>query len=85
MKLLKEIFGYVLGGILFVGLMPTVMWLLSGRPDLLPIGTVQLVVSVAIMIVGLTMSIWSIVYMRCKATATRWMLSGMRLHHAHAI
>ena len=66
MKLLKEIFGYVLGGILFVGLMPTVMWLLSGRPDLLPIGTVQLVVSVAIMIVGLTMSIWSIVYMRCK-------------------
>ena len=66
MKLLKEIFGYVLGGILFVGLMPAVMWLLSGRPDLLPIGAAQLAVSVVIMIVGLVMSVWSIVYMRHK-------------------
>ena len=29
MKLLREIIGYVLGGVLFVALMPTVMWLAS--------------------------------------------------------
>lgn len=66
MKLLKELFGYVLGGILFVALMPTVMWLFSGQPALLPIGTVQLIISNILMVAGLVMSIWSIVHMRCK-------------------
>ncbi len=66
MKLLKELFGYVLGGILFVALMPTVMWFFSGQPALLPIGAVQLTVSAVLMISGLAMSIWSIVYMRRK-------------------
>ena len=37
MKLLREIVGYVLGGVLFVGLILTLMWLASGMPDLLPI------------------------------------------------
>ena len=37
MKLLREIVGYVLGGVLFVGLIPTLMWLASGMPYLLPI------------------------------------------------
>ena len=34
MKLLREILGYVLGGVLFVGLMPAVMWLATGMPAL---------------------------------------------------
>ena len=34
MKLLREILGYLLGGVLFVALMPTLMWLASGRPAL---------------------------------------------------
>ena len=38
MKLLREIIGYVLGGVLFVALMPTVMWLASGMPKLEHIG-----------------------------------------------
>ena len=66
MKLLKELFGYVLGGILFVALMPTVMWLFSERPALLPVGTMQLIISAILMVAGLAMSIWSIVYMRRK-------------------
>ena len=41
MKLLREIIGYVLGGVLFVALMPTVMWLASGMPELEHIGAVR--------------------------------------------
>jgi hypothetical protein len=35
MKLLRDIIGYLLGLVLFVGLMPTLMWLASGRPAFL--------------------------------------------------
>ena len=66
MKTLKEIFGYLLGGVLFVGLIPSVMWLLSGRPTLWPIGMSQFAVSVIVMVLGLATSIWSIIYMRHK-------------------
>ena len=41
MKLLREIIGYVLGGVLFVALMPTVMWLASGMPELEHIGAAR--------------------------------------------
>ena len=30
MKRIRDIFGYLLGGVLFVGLMPAIMWLVSG-------------------------------------------------------
>ena len=32
MKRIRDIFGYLLGGVLFVGLMPAIMWLVSGQP-----------------------------------------------------
>ena len=32
MKLLRDLFGYLLGLLLFVGLMPALMWLASGMP-----------------------------------------------------
>ncbi len=32
MKQLRDIIGYLLGLVLFVGLMPALMWLISGRP-----------------------------------------------------
>ncbi len=41
MKLLREILGYVLGGVLFVGLMPAVMWLATGMPALEHIGALR--------------------------------------------
>ena len=66
MKTLKEIFGYVLGGILFVALIPTIMWFASGRPEIIPTSTVRLIVGIVIAVTGLCTSVWSIVYMRRK-------------------
>lgn len=66
MKTLKEIFGYLLGGILFVGLIPSIMWVASGRPDLFPTDMLRLVVGAILAIDGLAISIWSIVYMRLR-------------------
>lgn len=66
MKTLKEIFGYVLGGVLFVALIPSVMWFASGRPEVFPIETVRLTIGAVLAVAGLFTSIWSIVYMRCK-------------------
>jgi protein-S-isoprenylcysteine O-methyltransferase Ste14 len=66
MKILKELFGYLLGGVLFVGLIPFIMWLASGAPELLPIGILRLIVGIILATAGLATSVWSIVYMRCK-------------------
>ena len=66
MKTLKEIFGYVLGGILFVGLIPSIMWLVSGKPTFFPSDIWRIVVGALLVVVGLATSVWSIVYMRCK-------------------
>jgi protein-S-isoprenylcysteine O-methyltransferase Ste14 len=66
MKLLREIFGYLLGGVVFVGAMPAVMWLLSGRPPIEHIGALSASITGLLMIGGLAMSIWAIVYMRRK-------------------
>ncbi|MBQ2508989.1 MAG: isoprenylcysteine carboxylmethyltransferase family protein, partial [Bacteroidales bacterium] len=62
--ILKEIAGYLLGGLLFVGLMPMVMWLVSGMPALHHIGALRASVTGLLMIGGLSLSIWTIVYMR---------------------
>ena len=66
MKAMKNIFGYVLGGLMFVVIVPAVMWLASLMPDVY-IGSVwRIVVSVVLAVVGLSLSVWSIVYMRRK-------------------
>jgi len=64
MKRLREIAGYVLGGLLFVGLMPTVMWLASGMPQLEHIGAPRASLTGLLMLGGLALSIWTIVYMK---------------------
>lgn len=66
MKTFKEFFGYLLGGILFVGLIPSIMWIASGRPELFPAETLRLVIGAILAIDGLAISVWSIVYMRYK-------------------
>jgi len=66
MKIAREIFGYTLGGILFVGLLPFLMWLASGKPDVWPISIIQLVISAILIVLGLVLSVWTIVYMRHK-------------------
>ena len=64
MKLLREIIGYVLGGVLFVALMPTVMWLASGMPELEHIGAVRASLTGVLILGGLSLSVWTIVYMK---------------------
>ena len=66
MKTLKEIAGYVLGFVLFVCLIPSVMWLLSGMPSLVTADIWRIIVASILVLVGLSLSIWSIVYMRRK-------------------
>ena len=64
-KILREIAGYVLGLLVFVGLMPTLMWLASGRPSIVAVAPVWLiVVGLAMMLSGLALSLWSIIHMR---------------------
>ena len=64
MKILREILGYVLGGVLFVGLMPAVMWLATGMPALEHIGALRASVTGVLMIGGLSLSVWTIIYMK---------------------
>ena len=64
MKTLREILGYVLGGVLFVGLMPAVMWLATGMPVLEHIGALRASITGVLMIGGLSLSVWTIVYMK---------------------
>ena len=64
MKHFREILGYVLGGALFVGLMPTVMWVASGMPPSVHIGALRASITGGLMLGGLTLSVWTIVYMK---------------------
>ncbi len=66
MKKLREIAGYVLGGLMFVLLIPTVMWLASGRPDFWGIPVWRIVIAAVLAVFGIALSVWSIVYMRHK-------------------
>lgn len=66
MRILREIAGYTLGGVVFVGGMPMLMWLVSGCPRLWPVTIAQAIIASLLIIIGLAMSIWAIVYMRHK-------------------
>ena len=66
MRKLKEIFGYALGGLLFVLLIPTLMWWVSGKPDLLAFPLPWIIPALMLALLGLSLSVWSIVYMRHK-------------------
>ena len=63
MNKLKETFGYALGFVLFVVLIPVIMWLCSGRPAT-DVNTAQLLITFILAVAGLVLSIWAIVYMR---------------------
>ena len=65
-KIIKEIFGYALGGLLFVLLIPTLMWWVSGMPKLCAVPVWRFVVVLMLAVLGLSLSVWSIVYMRHK-------------------
>ena len=64
MKLLREIFGYLLGGLLFVAAIPSLMWIASQKPDVWPVNFVRACFAGLLMLGGLALSIWTIVYMK---------------------
>ena len=64
MKFIREIAGYLLGLLLFVALIPVLMWLASGRVPIWPDNTARSIIGIALMIGGLSLSIWTIIYMR---------------------
>ena len=62
MKRFRDFIGYLLGGFLFVMLIPTIMWLASGMPALWPVDTWRSIVASVVMLVGLVLSIWPDAY-----------------------
>ena len=66
MRKIRELLGYALGGLMFVLLIPTLMWLASGRPDLFVVSVWRMVIAIVLTVLGLSLSVWSIVYMRRK-------------------
>lgn len=67
MKKFRDIAGYVLGGVLFVGLLPLIMWLVSGMPNMAThIGAWRAIGTGVLILGGLSLSIWTIVYMKTR-------------------
>ena len=56
MKQLRNIVGYVLGGMMFVVLLPTIMWLASGMPALEHIGALRASLTGLLMVGGLSIA-----------------------------
>ena len=64
-KSIQNIAGYMLGGVMFVVLLPTIMWLASGMPDMaVHIGALRASLTGLLMLGGLTLSVWTIIYMK---------------------
>ena len=61
---MKNILGYLLGFLVFVAGIPALMWWVSGRPFPWSPALPWAVPAAILMLVGLALSIWSIVHMR---------------------
>jgi protein-S-isoprenylcysteine O-methyltransferase Ste14 len=61
---MKQVFGYFLGFAIFILGIPALMWLVSGRPAAADLPTARLYLSALVAIAGLSLSVWSIVYMK---------------------
>ena len=62
--MIRDIIGYVLGLVIFIIGIPFVMYLASGSPDLAQISLIQWILLFLLAIIGIGLSIWSIVYMK---------------------
>lgn len=62
--MIRDIIGYVLGLIIFIIGIPFVMYLASGIPNLVQINQFQWILLILLAIIGIGLSIWSIVYMK---------------------
>ena len=67
MKKLREIAGYALGAVMFVVLLPVIMWLVSGSPVLaVHIGLLRASCTGILILGGLSLSVWTIAYMKTR-------------------
>ena len=64
MNAMKNAFGYLLGFLLFIAGIPAIMWWVSGRLFPWAPAWPWAVVAGILMVIGLALSIWAIVYMR---------------------
>ena len=67
MKTFREIAGYVLGGVMFVVLLPVIMWVASGMPNMaVHIGAWRAAATGFLVLGGLSLSVWTILYMKTR-------------------
>ncbi|MBR5063343.1 MAG: hypothetical protein IKX05_01365, partial [Bacteroidales bacterium] len=61
---MRNAFGYILGFLLFVVGIPALMWWVSGMPALWPVPLGRGIIAGLLMIGGLSLSVWTIIYMK---------------------
>ena len=61
---MKPVLGYFLGFTIFIIGIPALMWWVSGRPAFADLPAGRLLVSALTAVAGLSLSVWSIVYMK---------------------
>ena len=61
---MKQVLGYFLGFAIFIAGIPALMWLVSGWPAFWDLPTGRMYLSALIAVAGLSLSVWSIVYMK---------------------
>ena len=61
---MKQLLGYFLGFAIFIAGIPALMWWVSGMPTLVGIPTWRFIPACLIALTGLSLSVWSIVYMK---------------------
>ena len=61
---MKQFIGYFLGFAIFIAGIPTLMWWVAGMPAVADIPVMRLYLAVLVALIGLSLSIWSIVYMK---------------------
>ena len=82
----SNILGYLLGLLIFVIGIPALMWWVSDRPwSYFPDTVIQYIVAVLLMLGGLALSIYSIIYMRAVGKGNPLMPITTRWHPAPSI
>ncbi len=61
---MRNAIGYILGFLMFVVGIPALMWWVSGTPALTPIPLIRAILAVLLMLGGLELAVWTIVYMK---------------------
>ena len=61
---MKQILGYFLGFAIFIVGIPALMWWAAGMPSLADIPVARFYLAVFIALIGLALSLWSIIYMK---------------------